>query len=172
MNTRFNAGWIKVWRKIEDCKALQDEQFDKYHAFTWLIMNANVRTSVTAKGDKVKRGQLATSYRELANAWNWSVKKTYDFLQNLQETHMVTLEGTRKGTLVTIEKYGTYQDSRNTNGNANGNKKGKPSKKNKEEIEKKAVNGTDLGSVPNGKMDKEKLYALELQEMGPAEKWV
>lgn len=121
------SGWIKWYRKAEQNEVLKDEYYDKYHAFLSLVEKANIEPVDIPVGNQtlhMERGQLFTSMRKLAKEWNWSLGKTHRFLGTLCGTHMIHTTSIMNGTLITIEKYKKYQDSRNTNGNTNGNKDG------------------------------------------------
>lgn len=132
-------GWIKWWRKAEFNEVLTDDKMDRTHAFMYLVMSANIKQGKTTYGEVIKRGQFKTSIRKLSTAFGWSVKKTMRFLDDLERAGMVHTERHTKGTLVTIEKYSTFQDARNTKGNTDRNAKCTLSKKIGEE-EKNAQN--------------------------------
>lgn len=85
----LSEGWIKVHRKIERCEALKCKEFDKVHAFIWMIEEANIKPStienVSGRGQsKIKRGQFRTSFSSLANEFGWSERKIRTFIDALE----------------------------------------------------------------------------------------
>lgn len=119
-----NMGYILVYRSIWNNEMWQSsEAFDRRSAWIDLILMANheSRSIILQNGRRLEigRGQLFTSYRSLADRWHWSVNKVKRYFTLLCELHMVTKSGTQSGTLVTIEKYDTFQDGRHTNEHTN-----------------------------------------------------
>lgn len=115
-------GYILVYRKAEENPVLQDDAFDRFHAWIWLIERANykkVRIPFNGGHKTLKRGQLWTSIRKLAYSWNWSKDKVANFLKTLEINGMIRLSSDTNGTLITIEKYSTYQPAQDTNKDAN-----------------------------------------------------
>lgn len=160
MNNTEN--WIKWWRKSEDCEALWDDKMDKTHAFMYMVMSANIKQGKTAYGEIIKRGQFKTSIRKLSVAFGWGIEKTMAFLKELEKCNMIRTEKSRRGTLVTIVKYGTYQDKPNTKPNTkqNTDKNTKPnanptlSKKNEEDEKEAHLSASkDASSVTKTKYD-------------------
>lgn len=110
------AGWIKWFRSAELNTVLNDgEPFDKLHAFLWMVESAAPKAT-TRKGVRLKRGQLWTTYRFMMRAWHWgSLYKVSSFLDELEANKMIRLKKNKNGTLITIEKYTSYQNVSNTN---------------------------------------------------------
>lgn len=111
----MNRGYIKLFRKIEDCSLFMDDEepFCKYAAWIDLLMMANHKDGSFILGMKkynVKRGQKWTSITKLAERWHWCRKKVRAYLKLLESEGMVYLEITNKGLLITIVNYGVYQD--------------------------------------------------------------
>lgn len=108
--------WFKLWRSIEDTKALKDDHFDKTHAWIWMIGKANISDSWMPYtngrgGRKIKRGQFHTSIRSMAATFRWSEKKVAKFLSDLEEEKMIKTQRDNHGVTVTICKYSTFQDA-------------------------------------------------------------
>ena len=81
-----STGWVKIYRKIEDCPALISSKYDNAHAWIYLLLTANHKTqSVTFDGERiqVERGQMLTSVRKLSAKWGWSKDKVLYFLRSL-----------------------------------------------------------------------------------------
>ena len=116
-------GWIKLHRTIyEDELWLMDAPFDYRSAWLDLLLMANHDSKdivVGAQCFTVRRGQKFTSVRKLADRWHWSEKKVSRYLGLLESTGKIYKDATHNGTLLTIVKYGFYQDSGNTNDHTN-----------------------------------------------------
>lgn len=112
------SGYILWYRKAESNPVLEDDKFDRLHAWLWMIERANYkRVTIVFNGKKkqLKRGQFVTSSRKLATAFGWSVSKVQRFLSDLERSNMIKMERNTNGTLLTIEKYTFYQGAANTN---------------------------------------------------------
>ena len=109
-----DKGWIKTYRKIQDCWIWQiDKPFDERSAWIDLLLIANHRdVKIPFNGDlvTVKRGQIITSVRKLSEKWKWNKDKTLKFLRLLESDNMITKSSDRFRTLITIENYSIYQD--------------------------------------------------------------
>ena len=118
------SGWIKVYRKIEDCPFWFEERFTYGQAWIDLLLMANhasKRILFDATWIEIQQGQILTSIRKLSTRWGWGVKRTMRFLDNLAADNMVIRESNTKRTLITIVNYSVYQSSGNTNENADNN---------------------------------------------------
>lgn len=77
---------------------------------------------------RVKRGQVPTSERRLADRWGWTRKKVRHFLGQLESCSRIVREWTRKGahglSLITICNYSMYQGERGAMGPTEGPTKG------------------------------------------------
>ena len=116
------SGYILWYRKAESNPVLEDDKFDRLHAWLWMIERANFkRVTITYNGKKrqLKRGQFITSTRRLSAVFNWSKRKVSQFLDDLEANGMIQREKCGSGTLLTIEKYTTFQDGRDTNAPTN-----------------------------------------------------
>ena len=116
----MDKGWIKLYRQIQDNMIWMDsEPFDRRSAWIDLIMMANVQNKdIIYRGQiiKIKRGQVYTSVRKLATRWRWSRDKVNRFIKTLIKAHMVEKDNrTQSATLLTIVKYGDFQNRSDTN---------------------------------------------------------
>lgn len=109
-----NDGWIKTYRKIQDCWIWQiDKPFDERSAWIDLLLSTNHRdTKIPFNGELklVCRGQYMTSIRKLSEKWKWNKDKVLKFLRLLESDGMITKNSDRYRTLITIENYCIYQD--------------------------------------------------------------
>lgn len=119
--------FIKLYRSAADNALFKEKPFDRWHAFEYLIMRAQVKPeTVILKGQRVKleRGQLIESTDALAAKFGWSRGKVNRFLKLLKEEGMIDFFGTPNGTAITIEKYSYYQDVRTADGTTDGTPNG------------------------------------------------
>lgn len=111
-------GWIKTYRQIQDCWIWKvDEPFDRRSAWLDLLLSANhkdVKLLFNGNLIDVKRGQLITSVRNLANKWKWSKDRVLKFLRVLENDTMIERDSDNHRTLITIVNYGVYQDKQDT----------------------------------------------------------
>lgn len=112
-------GWIKLHRQLLDSPIWVNEPFSRGQAWVDLLMMANHEDGVGKKGDVIPAGSMVTSYAFLAKRWHWSVGKVRRYLSTLTGTQMVSLTGTRSGTLLSIVKYDFFQGERHTNRHTN-----------------------------------------------------
>src|SRR5690606_16188544 len=61
---------------------------------------------------EVKRGQRITSIRQLCDRWGWSNSKVTQYLKLLESDGMITVKSDTKKTVITIDKYSDYQQSK------------------------------------------------------------
>ena len=111
---KLSSGWIKLYRQLQDCWIwLDKEPFDKRSAWVDLLLTANHSDKkILFNGEliTVKRGQIFTSIRKLAERWKWSYDKTSRFLKLIESDGMLRKESDNCRTLLTIENYEVYQD--------------------------------------------------------------
>ena len=116
-------GWIRLHRKSVENPLYFSEPFDKWHAWTDLLLMVNhEHKEFISKGQLVtlEPGQTITSMAILAERWHWSVNKVRRYFKLLVGTGMCTLNGTPYGTTITVVKWAFYQSEGQTNGTANG----------------------------------------------------
>lgn len=105
-------GWISLHRSITDHKLWQEKPFSWAQAWIDLLLIVNHRDSdiiFDASIIRVKRGQIITSVRKLAERWGWSRMKTSRFISVLESDHMVIKKCDTKKTVITICNYDHYQ---------------------------------------------------------------
>ena len=112
-----DKGWIKLNRQIQDNELwLEDVPFNRRDAWIDLLLMANVSTkTIVYKGNaiKIERGQVYTSIRKLAEKWHWGKDKTLRYIRLLEKLGMIERDSETEGaTLLTIVKYGFFQDGR------------------------------------------------------------
>lgn len=120
-------GFIKIYRDIQDHYLWSEKPFDRGRAFIDLLILANhsdKKIMINGSLKTIKRGQLFTSRKKLAERWGWSTKKVDGFIKLLETDKMVTAEGTAEGTTLTVENYSFYQSEGDTLGTHQGNSRG------------------------------------------------
>lgn len=107
----MESGFIKLSRKIMDSAVYSDH--DALALWVDLLFAANFKTKkFFFKGDEVevKRGQLVTTYRDLAKRNRISLNKTYRLLEVFKKCDQIRTLVERDHTLITIVNYELYQD--------------------------------------------------------------
>ncbi len=110
-------GWIKLYRKIEDCPIWFDDKFDHSHAWIDLLLMANHRPKTIifdSQKMEIETGQILTSVRKLSARWGWCKDTTLSFLRLLEDQNMIVRDANAKRTLLTIVNYGFYQGDADT----------------------------------------------------------
>lgn len=116
-------GYFKIERDFLESELWLSEPFTPGQAWVDLIGLANYADKdryYNGKFQTVKRGQVVTSYRTLADRWKWSRGRVSHFIHALEEAKMVDIDKATKWTTLTIVNYGLYQD---TSDNKRANKK-------------------------------------------------
>jgi hypothetical protein len=106
------AGWVKVYRQIEENKLWLSEPFTKAQAWLDLIIFANHKDGVFwVRGIEVevKRGQIGWSEVTMSKRWRWGRNKVRRFLKWLETEQQIEQQKTRVTSLVTILNYDQYQ---------------------------------------------------------------
>lgn len=115
----MNVGYYKVWRKATEGKLWNAKPYNQWHAFEYLIARAAWRNHdvwYQAVAIQLKRGQLATTERQLAKDWGWGRTKVRSFLKSLENSAMIQTEVKPRHSVITITNYETYQgDGENPN---------------------------------------------------------
>ena len=120
----MNKGtYIYLDRGILDHWTYKDKPFNRSMAWIDLLLIANHKTHTRfwrGKSIQFKRGDVNLSITELSKRWGWSRGKTRRFILSLKTDGMVTTKRTSDGTVITIVKYGTFQDKRPPKRTSNG----------------------------------------------------
>lgn len=99
-------GWIKVHRKLVDWEWYND--INVKVVFLHLLLTANHKEKQW-KGQTILRGQKLTSIEHLADDVGLTIQQTRTALKKLKSTHEITIKTTSKNSLITIEKFNSYQ---------------------------------------------------------------
>ena len=151
------AGWQKVYRDITKHWLWEDKPFSRGQAFIDLLLMVNHQDKkILFNGDliEVKRGSRITSLRQLGESWGWSRTKVKKFLEQLEKDGMITVKSDSKKTVVSIENYSVYQDSKNSDVTV------KSHENDSEMTEKDHIDDSEMTLKDTNKNDKE-LYKNE-----------
>lgn len=106
--------WIKVHRKIADSQVFSDEGV--LRLWIYLLCRANYKASYF-RGRRIEVGQVAFSYRSLADTLGCSPATLVRRIDKLQDWGNLVVKAEREFTVVTICNWSTYQsyddDARN-----------------------------------------------------------
>lgn len=116
----LDEGFVSIDRKIINWEWYKDTNTKVL--FLHLLFIANWKDG-RFKGYEVPRGSVVTSIAHLSQDTGLSRKAVRTALKHLQMTHEVAIKGTNKFSLITIEKYGFYQDPNNDRGKQKGNQR-------------------------------------------------
>ena len=158
-----SKGWIKTYRKIQDCWIwLDKEPFDKRSAWIDLLLTANhsdKKLLFNGSLITVKRGQILTSIRKLSEKWKWSYDKCSRFLKILESDGMLQKQSDNFRTLLTIVNYELYQDVSCTNEcTDNGANRTQASEQSSEQSEHGQVTNKNVKNDKNEKNVKNNIF--------------
>lgn len=98
--------YIKLDRRICEWEWFTDGNTLKL----WIYLLANAQYKDTKfKGIEIKRGQIITGRKKLAECLGMSERQIRSCLKHLEKTQEVTIKSTNRFTLITIVKYDFYQ---------------------------------------------------------------
>ena len=107
------AGWIKLYRSINDNWIWSSERFSYQAAWIDLLIMVNhedKKIMVNGQLIVIRAGQKLTSIRKLADRWKWGKDRVTKFLNILQSDDMIYRDSrTQSGTLITIVNYSLFQ---------------------------------------------------------------
>lgn len=113
------SGTVNIARDIWHDTAFKQQPFTEREAFVWLIMEASYKAREKRVGSvcvRLDRGQLASSIRFMAEAWDWQKSTVDRFLKRLQNRDMIGTDSGTGLTVITICKYDEYQSKPRENG--------------------------------------------------------
>lgn len=103
------GGWVKLHRKLLEWEWYGDAHM--VHLLVHLLLTASHERK-EYKGQTIKRGQLATTTKELSEALGTSRASIWRRLKRLEMERFVELEVKQKKTIITICKYDSYQENK------------------------------------------------------------
>ena len=160
------AGYIKLYRDIQEHWIWQGKPFSKGQAWIDLLMAANHDDNKVVLGNEiilVERGCLITSEVKLAKRWGWSRCKVRAFLDLLKQDEMIVKKSDSKKTYLKIVNYSVWQNSET----------GKKQQKDSVQTSKRQRSDTNKNDK-NDKNDKEDISKRNFSELSKAkiEEWL
>lgn len=164
------GGWVKISRTVQEHWVWDEKPFSKGQAWIDLILLARHSdgTFMDRRGNLIdgKRGGVYRSERSLAERWEWSRKKTSNFLSRLVQDNMIEMykESTKAETMILIVNYDNFQNVGASDREFIGNHLGFTEGKNREQ------NGASEGAtlMPGGYRENQTLGASERASREPA----
>lgn len=132
MKNNNNGSWIKLHRKLCDWEWYTEPL--TCHLFIYLLLNANYEDG-SYRGVEVKRGQILTGRRKLAEKTGLSEQQIRNQLNRLKSTNELTIKSTKQYSIIELTNYDHYQQTNQQNNQQSTNESAdnQPlSKKNKE----------------------------------------
>ncbi len=103
----MNNGFITLHRKIMEWEWYDDA--NTFRLFIHLLLKAN-HAEQNWRGNSIKRGQLITGRKVLADELNLSEQQIRTSISKLISTSEITSKATNKFSLITLVNYSSYQD--------------------------------------------------------------
>lgn len=158
----MQQGWIRLYRSMLDNFLWKEERiFSKAEAWLDILLRTNFEKGTmiinSVKVD-LEPGQFATTMVHLSNRWGWSRGKIDRFLKVLEMEQMASIKRTSKYTLVTVLKWGFYQQAERQEGQE------KDKKKTSKEQEKN-IKKAQTKNVKNDKNIKNTIYIRHLHQV-------
>lgn len=127
----MNEGFIKLSRKFfANPFWAEKRKFSRCEAWLDLIQMAKIeKTTVIVNGKVIilGRGQVCASIRYLSERWGFTTMHTRTFVSLLKSTNMITTHKHNNETVVTLVKYGDYNDNKQTTSTPNNKQSNNPS---------------------------------------------
>jgi len=101
-----NQGWIKLHRRLINWEWYSDP--NTFRLFIHLLLISN-HTDNKYKGIIIKPGQVVTGQDKLSIELGLSRQSIRTALANLKSTNDITIESSRKGSIIQVVNYGKYQ---------------------------------------------------------------
>lgn len=103
-------GWIKLHRRILEWEWFGDQ--NTFRLFLYLLLSAN-HTDKKWHGILIKKGQILTGRKKLAQKTGLSEQSIRTALSKLKSTNEITNHSTSKYTIITVNNWSKYQVSTN-----------------------------------------------------------
>jgi len=152
MEEKISKGWISLYKKFTYWQWYKD--INVKTVFIHLLLKASYEDT-TWNNIEVKRGQVITSRKHLAEETGLTEQQIRTSLKKLLSTQEITIQTTNKYTVITIEKYDFYQTSNIKSTN-------KSTDRITEETTDKVTTSNNIynNNINNNKLNKSKLNIL------------
>jgi len=101
-----NNSWVKLYRSLLAWEWYHD--IVTRDLFIHCLLKVNYKKT-TWKGVEIEEGSFITSYENLANELNFSVRNIRTALKHLKATNEITTQTTNKYTVINVVNWGLYQ---------------------------------------------------------------
>lgn len=139
-----NKGWVKIHRSLIENEVWKKERFTPGQAWVDLILLAN-----GADNGEYKRGSVYRGKDWLAKRWKWDRSTVTRYLDNLEKDGMVTQKrthgGTHNATVITIVKWGFFQDNATQNTTQNATRNATPKRRKEEKTVSALPTAAEIG---------------------------
>jgi hypothetical protein len=120
----MRRGFVKLWRASADNSLYFAEEFDKFHAWTDLLLLANFkpRTAyVRGIPVNIEAGQVLAAEEFLADRWGWSRGKVRRFLKYLssETVQQISQQKNSVCSIITVLNWHRYQGDGTADGTPN-----------------------------------------------------
>ena len=107
------AGFVKLWRKIQDHYLYPDGRpFTDFEAFLDLaILQPNYKRKLW-KGHVIERGEFFTSLKKLAKRWQWSRSRVVRYLKDRKLEKEVSIRVVGRCTIIRSINFEKYQGNK------------------------------------------------------------
>lgn len=102
-----NEGYVKLLRKLEKWEWYKNQNVKA--AFIHCLLRANYENQKW-QNRTIKRGSFVTSLSNFSSETGLSIQQTRTALEHLKSTNDITIETTRKYSIITVVNYSKYQD--------------------------------------------------------------
>ena len=144
----MRRGFVKLWRASADNSLYFAEEFDKFHAWTDLLLLANFkpRTAyVRGIPIRIEAGQVLAAEEFLAGRWHWSRGKVRRFLNYLssETVQQISQQKNSVCSIITVLNWQRYQGDGTTDGTPDRTADGQQT-----DIPKNVKNVKNMGNTP------------------------
>lgn len=105
------GGWVKIYTKVTNWEWYSNP--NTFCVWMHLLIEVNHEPKMW-QGLLIQAGQIVTSLASLSATTGLSVRQVRTALKNLQATNNVTIQATNKFSIITLCKYGIYNEWKNT----------------------------------------------------------
>lgn len=170
--------FIKLDRNIQGWRWYTNA--NTFRVFIHLLLNANIEAH-DFEHVKIKRGELATSYENIANTLKMTIQQVRTAISHLKSTGEITIKRYSKFQVISLTNYSQYQDKSTGKSTINQHsfnnqstinqqqlKNNKEHIKNKEEIDSPFSGerpSDDYPRLPNGEIDEDRLTPRQKLEL-------
>ena len=102
-----NEGYVKLLRKFKKWEWYKNQNVKA--AFIHCLLRANYENQKWQE-KTIKRGSFVTSLSNFSSETGLSIQQTRTALEHLKSTNDITMETTRKYSIITVVNYSKYQD--------------------------------------------------------------